>query len=95
MQEIVHRPQMTTLSHPYTTKDRTKPYLAKLVKDLIKDYKEQELDVQESALFLRDCLYKGPYYGRRGKGYTTEVVITAEKLPSDNLKDVEDDLDDL
>ena len=33
------------LSHPYTTKDRTEPYLAKLVKDLIKDYKEQELDV--------------------------------------------------
>ena len=31
MQEIVHRPQMTTLSHPYTTEDRTEPYLAKLV----------------------------------------------------------------
>ena len=27
------------LRHPYTTKDRAKPYLAKLVKDLIKDYK--------------------------------------------------------
>ena len=45
MQEIIYRPQITTLSYPYMTKDRTKPYLAKLVKDVIKDYKEQELDV--------------------------------------------------
>jgi hypothetical protein len=36
---------MITLSYPYTTRDRAKPYLAKLVKDLVKDYKEQELDV--------------------------------------------------
>jgi transcriptional accessory protein Tex/SPT6 len=41
LQEIVHRAQLTTLSlsHPYTTEDRTEPYLAKLVKDLVKDYK--------------------------------------------------------
>jgi hypothetical protein len=41
LQEIVHRAQLTTLSlsHPRTTKDRTKPYLAKLVKGLVKDYK--------------------------------------------------------
>ena len=41
LQEIIHRTQLTTLSlsHPYTTKDKAKPYLAKLVKDLIKDYK--------------------------------------------------------
>ena len=30
---------MLSLSHPYTTEDRAKPCLAKLVKDLIKDYK--------------------------------------------------------
>ena len=32
---------MTTLNlnHPHATKDGTKPYLAKPVKDLIKDYK--------------------------------------------------------
>ena len=61
LQEIVHRAQLTTLSlsHPQTTKDGTKLYLAKLVKDLIKDYKEQELDVQEPALFLRGRLHEG------------------------------------
>ena len=80
------------LSHPYTTEDRTEPYLAKLVKDLIKDYKEQELDVQESALFLRDRLYKGLYCGRKGKRYAMEIVIIAEKLPLDNLKDIKDNL---
>jgi len=37
-------------------------------------------------------LTKGLYYGHKGKGYATEVVTTAEKLPLDNLKDVEDDL---
>ena len=41
LQEIVHRAQMTTLSlsHPRTTEGRTEPYLDKLVKDLVKDYK--------------------------------------------------------
>ena len=53
---------------------------------------EQELDVQESALFLRDCLHEGLYCGRKGKGYTMEVVIIAEKLPLDDLKDVKDNL---
>jgi len=28
-----------SLNYPYTTKDRTKPYLTKLVNDLVKDYK--------------------------------------------------------
>ena len=82
MQEIVYRPQMTTLSHPYTTEDRTEPYLAKLVKDLIKDYKEQELDVQESALFLRDRLHEGLYCRRKGKGYATEVVSNEKLSPN-------------
>ena len=72
------------------TKDRTKPYLNKLVKDLIKDYKEQELDIQEPALFLRDYLYKGLYYGRKGKRYAIEVITTAEKLPLDDFKDIKD-----
>jgi len=36
-----YRVQLTTLSlsHPHATKDRIKPYLARLVKDLNKDYK--------------------------------------------------------
>ena len=51
---------------------------------------EQELDVQESALFLRDCLHEGLYCGRKGKGYTMEVVIIAEKLPPDDLEDIKD-----
>ena len=40
-QEIIYRAWPTTLSlsYPYTAKDGTKPYLAKLVKGLIKDYK--------------------------------------------------------
>jgi hypothetical protein len=39
--EIVYRAQLTmlSLSYPYTTEDRTELYLAKLVKDLVKDYK--------------------------------------------------------
>jgi len=32
------------------------------------------------------------YYGYKGKGYAIEVVIIAEKLPPDGLKDVKDDL---
>jgi len=32
------------------------------------------------------------YCGYKGKGYTTEVVIIAEKLPLDGLKDIKDDL---
>jgi hypothetical protein len=47
------------------------------------------LDVQELALFLRG-LDEGLYYGHKGKGYATEVVTIAEKLPPDDLEDVED-----
>jgi len=32
------------------------------------------------------------YYGHKGKGYATEVVIIAEKLPPDGLEDIKDDL---
>jgi len=41
LQEIVYRARLITLSlsHPHATKDRTKPYLAKLVKGLVRDYK--------------------------------------------------------
>ena len=41
LQEIVHRTQLTTLSLscPQTTEDGAEPYLDKLVKDLVKDYK--------------------------------------------------------
>ena len=62
------------------------------MKDLIKDYKEQELDVQELALFLRDRLHEGLYCGRKGKRYAMEVVTTAEKLPPDDLEDIKDNL---
>jgi hypothetical protein len=47
--------------------------------------------MQEPALFLRGCLYKGLYYIYKGKGYITEVVIT-KKLLLDNLKGVKDNL---
>ena len=50
------------------------------------------MDVQEPALFLRGRYNKGLYYRRKGKGYATEVVITAKKLPPDDLKDIEDGL---
>ena len=32
------------------------------------------------------------YYRHKGKGYATEVVTTAKKLPLDDLEDVKDDL---
>jgi hypothetical protein len=48
------------------------------------------LDVQESALFLRDRLHKGLYRGRKDKGYAMEVVTIAEKLPPDELEDIRD-----
>jgi hypothetical protein len=37
-------------------------------------------------------LTKGLYCGRKGKRYAMEVVIIAEKLPPDNLKDVKNNL---
>jgi hypothetical protein len=52
------------------------------------------LDVQETALFLRDALDEGLYYGHKGKGYATEVVTTAEKLPLDDLEDIKDNSDE-
>jgi hypothetical protein len=48
------------------------------------------LDVQESALFLRGGLNEGLYYRHKGKGYATEVVTTAEKLPPGDLEDIKD-----
>jgi hypothetical protein len=54
---------MTTLSlsHPYATKDGTKPYLAKLVKGLIKDYKGTEIgragaSVSLEIVLIKDCI---------------------------------------
>ena len=41
---------------------------------------------------LRGRLKEGLYYGHKGKGYAMEVVITAEKLLLDNLKDIKDNL---
>jgi len=45
-----------------------------------------------SRHFSEIVLTKGLYCGHKGKGYATEVVTTAEKLPPDGLEDVEDDL---
>jgi hypothetical protein len=62
LQEIVHRAWLTTLSlsHPYTTEDRTEPYLAKLVKDLVKDYKGNRNWTYRSQRFsLEVVLTKG------------------------------------
>ena len=87
-QEIVHRARPTTLSlsHPYATKDRTEPYLAKPSKGSCQGLQgEQALDVQEPALFLRDRLYEGLYCRRKGKGYATEVVSN-EKLSPNGLE---------
>jgi hypothetical protein len=50
------------------------------------------LDVQESALVLRDRLHEGLYCGRKGKRYAMKVVITAEKLSLDDLEDIKDNL---
>jgi len=88
------RAQLTTLSlkPPYTTKDRTKPYRDKLVKDLIKGYKGNRNWTYRSRHFPEIVLIKGLYYGHKDKGYATEVVTTAKRLPLDNLKDIKDDL---
>jgi len=89
LQEIVYKAQLTTLSpsHPYATKDRTKPYLAKLVKGLIRDYKGNRNWTYRSQRFsLKIVLMKGLYYRQKDKGYAMEVVIIAEKLPPDGFK---------
>jgi len=86
LQEIVYRAQLTTLnlSYPHATKDRTEPCLAELVKGLIEDTRETGIGRTGSSAFSSEIvLMKGLYYGRKGKGYATEVVTTAEKLPPD------------
>ena len=50
------------------------------------------MDVQESVLFLRDCLHEGLYCGRKGKEHATEVVTIAEKLLPDGFEDIKDSL---
>ena len=52
--------------------------------------REQEFDVQESALFLRGRLHEGLYCGRKGKRYAIEVITIAKKLPLDDLKNIKD-----
>ena len=73
---------MLSLNYPYITEDGTKPYLAKPVKDLAKDYKGNRNWIYRSRHFLEVVLTKGLYYGHKGKGYAMEVTIT-EKLPPD------------
>jgi len=94
LQEIAHRTQLTiiSLNHPYTTEDRTKPYWDKLVKDLVKDYKENRIWMYRSQRFSsRGCLDEGLHCGHKGKGHATEAVTITEKLTPDNIKD---DLDE-
>ena len=75
------------------TEDRTEPYLAELSEGLCQGLQgEQALDVQEPALFLRGRLNEGLYYGRKSKGYATEVVTATEKLLLDDLEDIKDNL---
>jgi len=75
------------------TKDRTKPYQDKLVKDLVKDYKKNRIWIYRSQRFSsRGCLNKGLHYGYKGKGHATEAVTTTKKLTPDNIKD---DLDEV
>ena len=77
---------MLSPSYPHATEDKTEPYLAKLVKDLAKDYKENRNWTYRSQYFFsKDHLYKGLYYRHKNKGYTTKVVIT-KKLPPDSFK---------
>ena len=84
---------MLSLNYPYITKDGTEPYLAKLVKDFVRDYKGNRYWIYRSQYFsLRDCFSKGLYYGRKSKGYIMEVVIATEKLLLDDLKDIKDNL---
>ena len=83
---------MTTssLSHPHATEDGTEPCPAKPVKDLVKNYKGNKDWTYRSQRFSSGHLHEGLYYGREGKGYATEVVTTAEKLPPDDLEGVKD-----
>ena len=56
LQEIVHRAQLTTLSLgcPYTTKDGTKPYLAK---GFVKDYKGNRTWIYKSQCFSSEIVF--------------------------------------
>ena len=55
------------------------------MKDLVEDYKGNRNWTCRSQHFLEIVLTKGVYYGRKGKGYATEVVTTAGKLLPDVL----------
>ena len=59
--------------------------LAKLVKSLVKDYKGNRNWTYRSQRFSSGRLNEGPYRGRKGKRYTTEVV-TIEKLLLDGFE---------
>ena len=72
---------MTTLSlnYPYTTKDRTKPYLAKLEKGPVKNYKGNRNWTYRSQRFSSEIVFtKGCTADIRARD-ATEVVIIAEK----------------
>jgi hypothetical protein len=64
LREIVYGAQLTALSpsYPYATEDRTKPYLAKPVKDLVKDYKGnrdwtyRSQRFSSEVVFTKDCI---------------------------------------
>jgi len=55
------------------------------VKGLIEDIRETGIGrIGASAFSSEIVLTKGLYYRRKGKGYATEVVTTAEKLSPDD-----------
>lgn len=75
--------------HPHAIKDETEPYLAKPVKDHVKDYKGNRNWTYRSRHFSEIVLTKGLYCRRKGKRYAMEAVIIAEL---DDLKGIKDNL---
>ena len=48
---------MLSLNHPHATKDGTKPYLAKPIKDLVKDYKGNRDWTYRSQCFSSEVVF--------------------------------------
>jgi len=59
---------------------------------MVRQYIKRYYKIREDRCSIEDRLYKGPYYRRKGKRYTIEVVTTAKKLLLDNLKDIKGNL---
>jgi len=62
------------------------------VKDFVKDYKVNRNWTYRSQRFSSGRLNKGLYCRYKDRGYATEVVIIAGKLPLDDFEDIKDSL---